>query len=161
MNSPIDGPEKYAPRWVREPNRETRHENPSTAEGEFPQHSEQSVPKDGLIPDQARAHRPLDRASLREALDSLARRPRAESELPEGDEEPPLHMPRSLDPQFVREPPPAPRALGRLAALAGLKIRNILSQGDAEGAHVPAQKCRCRFQALFRDGTVQFQNSPR
>jgi hypothetical protein len=33
-----------------------------------------------------------------------------------------------------------------------LKIRNILSQGDAEGAHVPAQKCRCRFQALFRDG---------
>jgi hypothetical protein len=33
-----------------------------------------------------------------------------------------------------------------------LKIRNILSQGDAEGAHVPAQKRRCRFQALFRDG---------
>jgi branched-chain amino acid transport system substrate-binding protein len=122
MNSPIDGPEKYAPKWVREPNRETRHENPSTAEGEFPQHSEQSVPKDGLIPDQARAHRPLDRASLREALDSLARRPRAESELPEGDEEPPLHMPRSLDPQLLRDPPSAPRAVGRLAAVLGLII---------------------------------------
>ena len=31
-------------------------------------------------------------------------------------------MPRSLDPEFLRERPPAPRALGRLAALAGLVI---------------------------------------
>jgi ABC-type branched-subunit amino acid transport system substrate-binding protein len=31
-------------------------------------------------------------------------------------------MPRSLDPQFLRDPPPAPRALGRLAALGGLAI---------------------------------------
>jgi hypothetical protein len=98
MNSPMDGPEKYAPKWVRESNPETRHENPSTA---VPQHSEQSVPKDGLSPDQTRAHRPLARASLREALDSLARRPRPQSELPEGDGEPPLHMHRSPDPRMV------------------------------------------------------------
>jgi hypothetical protein len=88
MNSPIDGPEKYAPKRVRESNRVTRHEDPSTAEGEFLQHSEQSGPKDGLIPDQTRAHRQLDRASLREVLDSMAWRPRPESELPENDEEP-------------------------------------------------------------------------
>jgi branched-chain amino acid transport system substrate-binding protein len=53
----------------------------------FPQRNEQSVPKEGPISDQARAHRPLDTASLRET-----------------------------------EPPPAPRALGRLAVLAGLLI---------------------------------------
>jgi branched-chain amino acid transport system substrate-binding protein len=119
MNSPMDGPEKYAPKWVRESNPETRHENPSTA---VPQHSEQSVPKDGLSPDQTRAHRPLARASLREALDSLARRPRPQSELPEGDGEPPLHMHRSLDPHFLKDPPSAPRAVGSLAAVVGLVI---------------------------------------
>jgi branched-chain amino acid transport system substrate-binding protein len=136
MSSPTDRNEKgddpsaYAPKWVRDSNRERSHENPSTAEGEFSQHSEQSVSKEGLIRDQARAHRPLDTTSLREALTSLrearlasrAWRPRAGSEMPEDGEQPPLHMPRSLDPQFVREPPPAPRALGRLAALAGLVI---------------------------------------
>src|SRR5262249_1058602 len=47
-----------------------------------------------------------------------ARNLRAESEL--GDEEP--RMPRSLDPQFVRDPPRAPRALGRLATAGGLVI---------------------------------------
>ena len=31
-------------------------------------------------------------------------------------------MPRSLDPEFLREPPPASRALARLAVLAGLAI---------------------------------------
>jgi branched-chain amino acid transport system substrate-binding protein len=129
MSSPTDRNEKgddpsaYAPKWVRDSNRERSHENPSTAEGEFSQHSEQSVSKEGLIRDQARAHRPLDTASLREArLASRAWRARAGSEMPEDGEQPPLHMPRSLDPQFVREPPPAPRALGRLAALAGLVI---------------------------------------
>ena len=122
MNSPIDGPEKYAPKWVRDSNRTTSHENPSTAEGEFSPHSEHSVPKDGLSPDQARAHRPLDTASLREALSSLARRPGPENELPEGDGEPPFHMPRSLDPHFLKEPPRASRAIGSLAALAGLIV---------------------------------------
>src|SRR5258705_2851989 len=129
MSSPTDKNEKgdglsaYAPKWVRDSNRERSHENPSTAEGEFSQHSEQSVSKEGLIRDQARAHRPLDTASLRESrLASRAWRARAGSEMPEDGEQPPLHMPRSLDPQFVREPPPAPRALGRLAALAGLVI---------------------------------------
>src|SRR6266478_1620685 len=122
-NEKGDGPSAYAPKWVRDSNRERSHENPSTAEGEFSQHSEQSVSKEGLIRDQARAHRPLDTASLREArLASRAWRARAGSEMPEDGEQPPLHMPRSLDPQFVREPPPAPRALGRLAALAGLVI---------------------------------------
>src|SRR5262249_14316780 len=38
-------------------------------------------------------------------------------------ERPPLRMPRSLDPQFLREEPPrAPRAVGRLAAMGGLII---------------------------------------
>src|SRR5258707_1001042 len=61
--------------------------------------------------------------TLREArLASRAWRARAGSEMPEDGEQPPLHMPRSLDPQFVREPPPAPRALGRLAAVGGLII---------------------------------------
>jgi hypothetical protein len=94
----------YAPKWARDPNRETSHETP--------QHNEQSVPKEGLISDQARAHRPLDTASLREArFAPRARRPLAKGEVP-----------RSLDPEFLRERPPAPRALGRLAALAGLVI---------------------------------------
>src|SRR5262249_55396252 len=44
--------------------------------------------------------------------------PRAESEL--GDEE--SRMPRPLDPQFLRDPPSAPRAVGRLATVAGLII---------------------------------------
>src|SRR5215510_194415 len=113
MNSPIEGPEKFAPKWVRESNRETRHENPSTAGGEFPQHGEQS--KDGLTSDRARAHRQLDTASLREALASLASRPPSQSELPEGDEEPSLHVPRSLEPHFLRNPPRARGAMGRLA----------------------------------------------
>src|SRR2546426_7486947 len=129
MSSPVDGNGKrqdhsaYAPKWVRDPNREGSHETPSTAEGEFPQHSEQSVPKEGLISDQARAHRTLETASLREPrFPPRDRRPLAERELPEGSEQPPSHMLRSVDPEFVREPPPAPRALGRLAALAGLVI---------------------------------------
>jgi len=122
MNSPIEGPEKFAPKWVRESNREARHENPSTAGGEFPQHGDQSVPKDGLTPDQARAHRQLDTISLREALASLASRPPSQSELPEGDEDPPLHVPRSLEPHFLRDPPKARGAIGRLAAVLGLII---------------------------------------
>jgi branched-chain amino acid transport system substrate-binding protein len=72
MSSPTDRPDKP---------------DDQIAEGEFPQRNEQSVPKEGPISDQARAHRPLDTASLRET-----------------------------------EPPPAPRALGRLAVLAGLVI---------------------------------------
>jgi ABC-type branched-subunit amino acid transport system substrate-binding protein len=126
MSSPTDGNEKgddpsaYAPKWVRDSNRERSHENPSTAEGEFSQHSEQSVSKEGLIRDQARALRALDTASREARLAS--RGARAGSDMPEDGEQPPLHMPRSLDPQFVREPPPAPRALGRLAAVAGLII---------------------------------------
>src|SRR5262249_40043041 len=128
MSSPTDRPDKpkdplaYAPKWVRDSDRERSHETPSIAEGEFPQHTEQSVPKEGLIRDRARAPRTLETASLREPrVPPRARRPLAERKLPEGSEQPPLHMPRSLDPEFVRKPPPAPR-LGRLAALAGLVI---------------------------------------
>jgi len=46
----------------------------------------------------------------------------AEGDLPEDSEPRPLRRPRSLDPEFLREPPAAPRALGRLAVLAGLAI---------------------------------------
>src|SRR5262249_60412792 len=128
MSSPIEGSGKddhsaYAPKWVRESNRERSHDTPSIAEGEFPQHSEQSVPKEGLISDQARTHRTLETASLRETrFPPRARRPLAERELPEGSEQPPSHMPRSLDPRFLRDPPRAPRALGRLAVAGGLII---------------------------------------
>jgi branched-chain amino acid transport system substrate-binding protein len=100
MSSPTDRTEKhddpsaYAPKWARDRNQEKRYEFPSVAEGEFPEHNEQ-------ISDQARARRPLD-ANFR-----------GEAGLP---------LPRSLDPEFVREPRPAPRATGRVAALGGLII---------------------------------------
>ena len=125
MSSPTDRPDKpddhsaYAPKWVRDSNREGSHENTSIAEDKYPQQSEQSVPAPAS--DQARSHRPFDTTFSGEAR--LTRRTwsrRAESELPEGDEEP--RMPRSLDPQLLRDPPSAPRAVGRLAAVAGLII---------------------------------------
>jgi hypothetical protein len=125
MSSPTDRPDKpddpsaYAPKWVRDSNREGSHENTSIAEDKYPQQSEQSVPAPAS--DQARSHRPFDTTFFGEAR--LTRRTwsrRAESELPEGDEEP--RMPRSLDPQLLRDPPSAPRAVGRLAAVAGLII---------------------------------------
>jgi hypothetical protein len=100
MSSPTDRTEKhddpsaYAPKWARDRNQEKRYEFPGVAEGEFPEHNEQ-------ISDQARARRPLD-ANFR-----------GEAGLP---------LPRSLDPEFVREPRPAPRATGRVAALGGLII---------------------------------------
>src|SRR2546428_4644284 len=129
MSSPTDRPDKpddhsaYAPKWVRDSNREGSRENTTIGGGKYPQQSEQSVPEKAPASDQARARRPLDTTPVRDArLAPRSWRPRAESELPDDSEQPPLHMPRSLDPEFVREPPPAPRALGRLAALAGLII---------------------------------------
>src|SRR5207237_10169451 len=125
MSSPTDGNEKrddpsaYAPKWVRDS--KTSHENLSIGQSEFPQHSEQSVPKDGLIRDQARAHRPFDTASLREArLASPAWRAPAGSKLSEREGQP--ASPHTLDPQFLRDPPPPRRRLWRLAAVAGLAI---------------------------------------
>src|SRR5262245_18891795 len=89
-----DDPSGYAPKWVRDRNQEKRYEFPSVPEGEFPEHNEQTS-------DQARARRPLDANFRGEAG---------------------LRLPRSLDPEFVREPRPARRATGRLAALVGLII---------------------------------------
>jgi branched-chain amino acid transport system substrate-binding protein len=127
MSSPTEGNEKhqdhsaYAPKWARESNRET----PSIAEGEFPRYNEQAFPEKGSI-SEARARRPLETTIVRDVRDARLAprswRPRPESEPPEDSEQPPLHMPRSLDPQFLREPRLAPRALGRLAALGGLAI---------------------------------------
>src|SRR6266481_5758185 len=123
MSSPVEGdgkrhdPSAYAPKRVRDSNREGSHENTSIAEDKYPQQSEQSVPEKAPASDQARSHRPFDTTFSREAR--LTRRtwsPRAESEL--GDEE--SRMPRSLDPQLLRDPPRAPRALGWLAAVGGL-----------------------------------------
>src|SRR5262249_38981511 len=129
MSSPTDRPDKpddhsaYAPKWVRDSNRERSDETPRIAEDEFPQQNEQAFPQRGPVSDQARARRPLDTTPVRDArLAPRSWRPRAESELPDDSEQPPLHMPRSLNPQFLRDPPPAPRALGRLAALGGLAI---------------------------------------
>jgi ABC-type branched-subunit amino acid transport system substrate-binding protein len=120
MTSPIEGNGKkddhsaYAPKSVRDSNRETSHESPSTGEDKFDQRSEQSFPERGPASNQARA------TFAREApLPARAWR-RADSALP--DNEPPLHISRSLEPEFLKERPPAPRALGRLAAAAGLII---------------------------------------
>jgi branched-chain amino acid transport system substrate-binding protein len=119
MSSPTDRPDKpddpsaYAPKWVRDSNREGSRENST------PQKSEQSVPEKAPASDQARSHRPFDTTFTREARRTRgAWSPRTESEV--GDEEP--RMPRSLDPQLLGDPPRAPRALGRLAAVGGLII---------------------------------------
>jgi hypothetical protein len=136
MSSPVDGngkphdPSAYAPKWVRDSNREGSHENTSIAEDKYPQQSEQSVPQKAPASDQARSDRPFDTTFSREAR--LTRRtwsPRAESELPEGDEEP--RRPRSLDPQFLRDAPSAPRALGRLAVVVSLIIAASLGAAIA------------------------------
>src|SRR5262245_25520189 len=132
MSSPVDGngkrddPSAYAPRWVRDANREGSRENTTIGEDKYPQQSEQSVPEKAPASDQARSHRPSDTTFSRETrLTHRARSLRAESEL--GDDEP--RMPRSLDPQFLRDPPRARRALGRLAAAGGLII--VASVGAA------------------------------
>src|SRR5262245_45712576 len=97
MSSPTDRTEKhedlsaYAPKWVRDRNQEKHHEFPGVARGEFPAYDEQ-------IKDRARARRPVDESFQGEAA---------------------LPLPRSLDPEFVREPRPASRGTGRLAALGG------------------------------------------
>ena len=122
MSSPVDGngkrndPSAYAPKWVRDSDRERSHEDTSIPEDKYPQQSEQSVPETVPASDQARSHRPFDTTFSREAR--IPRRtwsPRAESELPEGD------LPRSLNPQFLRDPPSTPR-LGRLAVVISLII---------------------------------------
>jgi hypothetical protein len=116
MSSPSDRPDKnddhagFAPKRARD------------SDGEFSRRNENLIPNEGLIRDQARAHRPLDKTLAREArLAPPPWRARAESELP-GGEESPLRMPRSLDPEFLREPPAAPRALGRFAVLLGCLV---------------------------------------
>src|SRR5262245_46792373 len=109
MSSPVDGdgkrndPSAYAPKWVRDSNREGSRENTSIGEDKYPQQSKQSVPEKAPASDQARSHRPFDTTFSREGrLTHRARNLRAESEL--GDED------------------RAPRALGRLAAAGGLVI---------------------------------------
>ena len=120
MSSPVDENEKrddpsaHAPKLVHDSNREGSHENTSIAEDSYPQQSEQSVPEKVPASDQARSHRPFDTTLSGEAR--LTRRtwsPRVKSEFPERDKE------RSPDPQFLRDPPSASRALGRLAAVLG------------------------------------------
>src|SRR5215470_7392775 len=129
MSSPVDengrrnDPSAYAPKWVRDSSRETSQESPSIGEDKYPQQTEQSFPEKGPASDQVRAHRPLHTTFTRDAqVPPRAWSRRAETELPESDEEPPLRMPRSLDPQFMKDPPRARRALGRLAAVGGLII---------------------------------------
>src|SRR5262249_37000439 len=118
-----DDPSAYAPKWVRDSNRETSHESPSIGADKFHQPSQQSFSEHGPATDQVRAHRPPDTTFTSSGrLTPRDWRQRAESELPEGDEEFPSHIPRSLQPKFLRERPPAPRGLGRLAAMAGLII---------------------------------------
>src|SRR5262249_54377085 len=125
MSSPVDengkrnDPSAYAPKWVRDSNREGSRENTSIGGDKYPQQSEQSVPEKAPASDEARSHRPFDTTFSREGrLTHRARNLRAKSEL--GDEEP--RMPRSLDPQFLRDPPRTSRALGRLAVVLSLII---------------------------------------
>jgi ABC-type branched-subunit amino acid transport system substrate-binding protein len=123
MSSNTDTTEKpndhsaYAPKWARDSDHERSHKTP---EREFPQRNGQSVPKEGPISDEARVHRPLEAVSLRPK--QFATRARARPPLVQDEDSENYHMPRSVDPQFVRTPPPAPRTLGWLAALAGLLI---------------------------------------
>jgi Periplasmic binding protein len=123
MSSPVDengkrnDPSAYAPKWVRDSDRERSHEDTSIPEDKYPQQSEQSVPETVPASDQARSHRPFDTTFSRETR--IPRRswsPRAESELPEG------NLPRSLNPQFLRDPPRTTRTLGRLAVVISLII---------------------------------------
>ena len=122
MSSPIQGIEKYqdhsayAPKWAR-------HETPGGADGESRPLNERS------FPEQARIHRSGDMASTKEVrLGQRGRRSVAEGGLPEPSElQPPsegdrLWIPRSLDPEFLRTPPPAPRAFRRLAVLGSLTV---------------------------------------
>jgi hypothetical protein len=94
MSSPDDGNGKrhdlsaYAPKWVRDSNREGSHENTSIAKDKYPeQQSEQSVSEKAPASDQSRSHRAFDTTFSREArLTHQTWSPRAESELSEGDE---------------------------------------------------------------------------
>src|SRR5262249_8000135 len=129
MSSPVDengkrnDPSAYATKWVRDSNREGSRENTSIGGDKYPQQSEQSVPEKAPASDEARSHRPFDTTFSREGrLTHRARNLRAKSEL--GDEE--RRMPRSLDPQLLRDPPRAPPALGRLADLSGLAIPALI-----------------------------------
>src|SRR5215470_9965219 len=132
MSSPTDRTEKhddpsaYAPKWVRDRNQEKRHEFPSVAEGESPEHNEQ-------IGDPARARRPLDGNFRGEAG---------------------LRLPRSLDPEFVREPRPAPRATGRLAALVGLIIAASVGAAIALFATVKLPSELNKMLGLSADNTT-------
>jgi len=66
MSSPVEGdgkredPSAYAPKWVRDSNREGGRENTTIGEGKYPHQSEQSVPEKAPASDQARSHRPFD-----------------------------------------------------------------------------------------------------
>jgi branched-chain amino acid transport system substrate-binding protein len=100
MSSPVDengkrdDPSAYAPKWVRQSNREGSRENTT------PKQSEQFVPEKAPASDQARSHRSFDTTFTREARRTRrAWSRRAESELDDD-----------------------PRALGRLAAAGGLII---------------------------------------
>ncbi len=113
MNNPTDktnDPLAYAPKWMRE--------NPRIVEGEFPQRNEHSIPRQGPVSDQARAPGAPDKVSVRPAQFT----PRGRRSIAKGEEPENYHTPRSLDPQLVRQPPPASKELGRLAALSGLVI---------------------------------------
>jgi branched-chain amino acid transport system substrate-binding protein len=135
MSSPVEGNEKhhdhsaYPPKWMRDSDPERSHEGPRMPEARlFPAHSDQAVPENAP----ARAHRSLDTTFARAArFPQRASSPRAASEPREGDERPPLHMPRSLDPQFLRAPPRTSRAVGGLAAAAGLIIAASIGAGIA------------------------------
>ena len=83
MSSPVDENGKrddhsaYAPKWVRDSNREGSRENTTIGEDKYPQQSEQSVPEKAPASDQARSHRPFDTTFSREArLTRQASRPR-------------------------------------------------------------------------------------
>jgi hypothetical protein len=116
----------------------------------FDQRSQQSFSEHGPATDQARAHRPLDTTFTSARLTPRAWRQRAESELPEGDEKPPSQIPRSLDPQLLREPPPASRGLGRLAAVAGLIIAASVGAAIALFASIDTHQVQSMRRSSFR-----------
>ena len=122
MSSPIQGIEKHQDHSAYAPKR-TRLEAPGGFDGERRPPNEQS------FPEQARIHRSVDMTSTKEVrLGQRGRRSAAEGEIPEASELQPLSegdrlwIPRSLDPEFLRKPPPTPRPFRRLVVLGGLTV---------------------------------------
>ena len=119
-----DGHLAYAPKWIRDRNREG---SPSIAEGEFPT-SEQCFPVELLSVDQTLVPHSIDTSTLQKGEHArVTGRPLSDAEKPEVmeptlSELEELHLRRALEPDYLEKPWSAPRTCWRGTALAGLII---------------------------------------